>query len=84
MATWRLVESFAMPVSFAADIQPLFRERDRKAMLFVLDLWSYEDVRDDAENVLDRIDDGTMPCDAPWDAKRIALMRRWIDDGCPA
>jgi hypothetical protein len=53
-------------------------------MLFVLDLWCYEDVRDDAENVLDRIDDGTMPCDEPWDAERIALMRRWIDDGCPA
>jgi hypothetical protein len=33
------------PVSFTQDIKPLFRERDRTAMMSHFDLWSYDDVR---------------------------------------
>ncbi len=31
--------------SFARDIQPLFRESDRRSMEFAFDLWDYQDVR---------------------------------------
>jgi hypothetical protein len=68
--------------SFEQDIRPLFREQDRLNMEFMFDLWSYDHVKEDATNILDRIEDGTMPCDQPWDESRITLLRRWIAGGC--
>jgi hypothetical protein len=38
------------PPNFAADIKPLFRERDRRAMTFLFVLWDYEAVRENAES----------------------------------
>jgi hypothetical protein len=67
--------------SFARDVKPLFRERDRRVMDFVFDLWSYDDVREHAASILDRVEDGTMPCDRPWDGERIDLFRQWMDEG---
>lgn len=69
---------------FARDIRPLFREIDREEMDYVFDLWSYDDVRAHAENILDRLADGTMPCDGEWPEEQIGLFRRWIDAGMPA
>jgi hypothetical protein len=69
--------------SFEHDIKPLFRLRDRNAMSYRLDLWSYDDVQADAQNILDRIEDGTMPCDYPWPEERIGLYRAWLEEGCP-
>jgi hypothetical protein len=69
-------------VGFAAQIRPLFREQDRVEMEFVFDLWSYESVRDEAKNILERLEDGTMPCDAPWPEAQTELFREWIESGC--
>lgn len=69
------------PPSFAADIQPLFRERDRRAMTFMFDLWSYEDVKANAGDILAATEGGDMPCDGAWPADRIDLLRRWIEGG---
>ncbi|HWL42009.1 MAG TPA: hypothetical protein VNQ73_03625 [Ilumatobacter sp.] len=68
-------------VSFETHIAPLFREEDREAMLYIMDLWDRDDVANDAANILDRVLDGTMPCDAPWPKERIDLFRAWIDGG---
>jgi hypothetical protein len=27
------------------------------------------------------VEDGTMPCDRPWDGERIDLFRQWMDEG---
>jgi hypothetical protein len=70
--------------SFAKDIKPLFREFDRDEMDFVFDLWDYNDVRTHAQNIIERIEDGSMPCDEEWPAERIELFRRWMDEGMPA
>lgn len=70
-------------MSFATDIQPLFRENDRRAMDFVFDLWSHDDVAENAALILERLEDGTMPCDEPWDQERIDRFRAWISAGCP-
>lgn len=70
-------------ISFARDIQPLFRESDRDAMDFVFDLWDYNDVSTHAEDILERLADGTMPCDEEWPAEQIVLFRRWIEAGKP-
>lgn len=50
-------------------------------MRFALDLWDYGEVIDMAERVLERVEDGTMPCDEPWDDGQIALLRQWINEG---
>ncbi len=71
----------AQPVSFDSDIKPLFRDRDRGAMKFFVDLWSYDDVARESDAILERLSDGSMPCDGAWDDARIALFQRWIDGG---
>ena len=55
------------PVSFERDIKPLFRDRDRGAMKFFVDLWSHDDVARESDEILDRLRDGSMPCDGAWD-----------------
>ncbi|TMC18894.1 MAG: hypothetical protein E6J34_16105 [Chloroflexi bacterium] len=67
--------------SFAQDIKPLFREEDRNAMDYIFDLWDYNDVSTHAENIFERLDDGSMPCDESWPAEQIQLFRSWIDAG---
>ncbi len=69
--------------SFARDIQPLFRESDREAMDFAFDLWDYHDVSAHAEDILERLIDGTMPCDEEWPEQQITQFRRWIEAGMP-
>jgi hypothetical protein len=70
--------------SFASDIQPLFRERDRQSMQFAFDLWSEEDVATNADAILERVRSGSMPCDGAWPAERVALFEEWIQAGKPA
>ena len=71
-------------VSYEADIKPLFRESDRKAMQSAFDLWSYDDVSTHAGAILAQVEAGTMPCDGAWPADRVADFRRWVDAGKPA
>jgi hypothetical protein len=66
---------------FASDIRPLFRESDRDEMEFVFDLWSYHDVKANAERIVERLEDGTMPCDAPWNDESIRRFRAWAENG---
>jgi len=70
--------------SFARDIQPLFRESDREAMEFAFDLWDFDDVRTNAQDILERLTDGMMPCDGEWPEEQLTLFRRWIEAGMPA
>ena len=70
--------------SFARDIQPLFRARDRASMSFAFDLWGYNDVSTHAQHILERLSSGTMPCDENWPDEQIAQFRRWVEAGMPA
>jgi CDGSH-type Zn-finger protein len=72
------------PVSFAAHVKPMFRAKDRQSMLFAFDLWSYADVRAHAADVLDRVANGTMPCDGAWPSEQVQAFRRWTETGTPA
>ncbi len=65
------------PVSFAAHIKPLFRQRDQDSMSFALDLWSYEDVKAHAADILERLGNGSMPCDGAWPRDRVEVFARW-------
>ncbi len=69
--------------SFAQDIRPLFRDSDIQRMSFAFDLSRYEDVKDNATAIAERLSDGSMPCDGPWPEDRIALFRQWMNEGYP-
>jgi CDGSH-type Zn-finger protein/truncated hemoglobin YjbI len=71
-------------VSFEQHIRPLFRERDHKSMKFAFDLWSYDDAKQHAAGILERLQDGSMPCDGAWPEEKIEAFRRWIETGMDA
>jgi hypothetical protein len=77
------VPSDAEPAVRFADIRTLFRAEDVDAMSFVFDLSSYEEVREYAEEIHDRLADGSMPCDSPWPREDVERFRDWIDAGMP-
>jgi CDGSH-type Zn-finger protein len=68
-------------VGFEQHVKPLFRERDRKSMKFAFDLWSYDDVRTNADAILERIKAGTMPCDGAWPSTWVEVFERWTQSG---
>jgi CDGSH-type Zn-finger protein/truncated hemoglobin YjbI len=68
-------------VGFEQHVKPLFRERDRKSMRFAFDLWSYDDVRANAQAVLERVRAGTMPCDGQWPSEWVDVLEQWTQSG---
>ncbi|MGH8998077.1 MAG: hypothetical protein ACRDY7_01645 [Acidimicrobiia bacterium] len=66
---------------FESDIKLLFRAEDQSAMEWIFDLWSYEDVVEYADDILARLEDGSMPCDAPWEEETVEIFRDWVDGG---
>jgi hypothetical protein len=71
------------PLSFEANIKPLFRERDQKSMKNAFDLWAYDDVKTHAAAILEKVSDGSMPCDTEWPADSVELFQRWISSDFP-
>jgi hypothetical protein len=69
------------PVSFALDIADLFTQRDQEAMLIQFDLWDAEDVRDNADAILETLTSGRMPCYGAWDEAKVGLFRQWMEQG---
>jgi hypothetical protein len=69
--------------SFASDVRPLFRDKDVKSMKFMLDLSSYDDVKQNADGILATIENGSMPCDQQWTPEQVAVLKGWIDEGLP-
>jgi hypothetical protein len=69
------------PISFDKQIKPLFRSRDQQSMKFAFDLWSYDDVKANAQAILERLDNGTMPCDGAWPGEQITAFKRWLQSG---
>lgn len=67
---------------FETDIKPLFRESDQRSMQPWFDLWSYDDALDHAQDILERVEDGEMPCDEPWEEGKVQALRTWIQQGC--
>ena len=69
-------------MGFESDIKPLFRDLDRNNMIFAFDLWSLDEVKENAAEILARLEAGSMPCDGPWDQDKIEKLRAWIDADC--
>ena len=71
-------------LGYERDIRPLFRDKDVSSMSSTFDLASYDDVRANADGILARLSDGSMPCDGAWPEEQVALFRNWVNIGCPA
>ena len=67
--------------TFEQDSRPLFRERDREAMKSRFDLWSYDDVRANAQRILRVLEQVRMPCDGAWPREQVETMERWVETG---
>jgi len=69
-------------LEYTRDIKPLFRRSDVAAMKpHGMDLSSYEDVSVRADDILTRLEDGSMPCDGQWPQTVIDKFKQWIADG---
>jgi hypothetical protein len=68
-------------VSFEVDIKPLFRPTDLESMAWAFDLSSYDDVKDRAAAILERLREGSMPCDGEWPEEQVELFQRWTETG---
>jgi hypothetical protein len=71
-------------LSFARDIKPLFRDKDRDSMLKAFDLFDYSDVAGHADAIVAELRAGKMPCDGAWPSSQVDTVQRWIDAGKPA
>jgi hypothetical protein len=71
-------------LSFERDIKPLFRAKDRDAMLQAFDLFDYGDVVENADAIAGSLRSGQMPCDGAWPAGQADMLQQWIDQGKPA
>jgi hypothetical protein len=71
-------------LSFEQDIKPLFRQKDRDAMLAAFDLFDYDDVVERADAIVGSLRSGQMPCDGAWPAEQVDKLQQWIDAGTPA
>ena len=72
------------PVRFEKHVKTFFRRRDRQSMLFAFDLWNLADVTAHGPAILERLRNGTMPCDGAWPTERTDAFARWIDTGMSA
>jgi len=91
-ATYKVISfakgSLGALIGFAADIRPLFRDKDIQAMLHVddpIDLESYENVKARAADIYDSVAHPTgvlsMPCDGRWSTDWIDTFKLWMDTG---
>jgi succinate dehydrogenase/fumarate reductase cytochrome b subunit len=81
----RKEETSMATLSFAADIRPLFREKDVSAMKPAgIDLSSYEDVKKRAADIYSLLSAGEMPCDGSWSNDRLRKFKEWMESGMQA
>ncbi len=72
-------------VSFAKDIRPLFTDEDVEHMReFDIDLSDYDSVKAHADEIHERLADGSMPPDSPWPESDVARFKEWMDGGFAA
>ena len=69
--------------SFATDVRPLFRDKDVQSMKSIFDLSRYQDVKDNADGILETVANGSMPCDQTWSSEQLATLRARISEGLP-
>jgi len=75
-------EDAVSTLSFAADIRPLFREKDVAAMKqYGLDLSSYQAVKERSGDIYAALSAKKMPCDGSWKESRQQKLKEWMESG---
>jgi hypothetical protein len=46
-----------------------------------LDLSSYAEMKNKVQSIYATLAEGTMPCDGAWPKDRVAILKRWMDEG---
>jgi|HubBroStandDraft_6_1064221.scaffolds.fasta_scaffold1046755_2 hypothetical protein len=73
-----------MALSFATDVKPLFTAVDQGHMLKIFNLWDYNDVKNNAAQILNAVQSGSMPPAAdggPWPSSKVQTFQDWINQG---
>ncbi len=52
-------------------------------MKFAFDLWAHADVKQHADAILERLRNGSMPCDGAWPQAWVDTYQDWIDAATP-
>ena len=71
-------------MSVERHIKQLFHAGDRQVHKLAFDLWSYHDLRLDADGIAQRLRDGPMPCDGAWPPEKIESFERRVQSGTQA
>ncbi len=69
---------------FELHIVPMFRATDREHMAFSFGLHDYDDVVENADAILERLEGDNMPpadSAGPWPEEWTALFKRWMESG---
>ena len=53
-------------------------------MKSAFDLWSHADVAQNSDAILERLRNGTMPCDGAWPEEQVGVFQSWVEAGTPA
>jgi hypothetical protein len=48
---------------------------------WAFDLASYDEVKEHATAILERLRDGSMPCDGEWPEEQVERFQRWTETG---
>jgi len=51
--------------------------------MFAFDLRAHRDVVRHGNEILQRRENGTMPCDGAWPKERVQVFRRWVEARTP-
>ena len=70
-----------MAVGFAQDIRPLFTDVDVDHMKAMFDLSNYDDVKDNASDILSSVKAGRMPPGGRWSPDKVQKFQDWINGG---
>jgi hypothetical protein len=68
-------------VNYEEDIKPLFRPADHESMAWAFDLASYDEVKENATAIFERLRNGSMPCDGAWPEGQVERFQRWTETG---
>jgi len=71
-------------LSFERDIKPLITEAQRDALIWSFDMWDYDNFRQNAFEIVRRIEAGEPPFDTGWTAESLAMVRSWMREGLMA
>ncbi len=52
-------------------------------MKWAFDLWKYEDVRANAEAIIEQVFARAMPCDQAWPSEQVDKLVEWFEAGMP-